>query len=222
MLVKDNRDDTARVWLNTSEYENDFLPAADGYDHALACRLGAEVGLRAKEIVGVKPEHIIDVRTVNERNADLPDVIEGTMLHVPHGKDTSGNSAEGEGKSREAYLPSDVRKAIVRFTNDRRIDDDDFLFSHPDGAAYHKKTIRNWVKAVAENAADETGDPRYRYVSSHDMRRYYATTMLQKHGLNPEVLMRVGGWEDYESLKPYLREATDEVVLEEFHRIGMI
>lgn len=212
-----NADGTHRIWLNQYEYENVFRPAATGYDHVLAVRLGAEVGLRANEIAKVKPKHIIPVQTVTD-DPNKPEVLEGTMLDVPHGKDTTGK--RDGGKAREAWLPSSVRQALIRFSNERNRDDDEYLFSQDGTMPYRTKTIRNYIKHVARAAAEESSDHRFEDISSHDMRRYYATTMLQKHGLNPEVLMRVGGWEDYESLKPYLEAPTDDVVIEEFHRIG--
>lgn len=220
MLIRNNRDDTARVWLNQTEYREEFLPSATGYDHALACRLGAEAGLRANEIARVKPADITEVRVTNSHDPSLPDVLEGTMLRITGEKDTRRDTTDDASKERDAYLPDDTRRAMVRYQNDRHISDSDYLFSNADGGHLSTKTIRNYIKRVAEATAEETGDERYEYVSSHDMRRYYATTMLQQHGINPEVLMRVGGWEDYDSLKPYLREATDEVVLAEFHQIG--
>ncbi|OKY78302.1 MAG: XerD/XerC family integrase [Candidatus Methanohalarchaeum thermophilum] len=38
--------------------------------------------------------------------------------------------------------------------------------------------------------------------------------------MNPEVVMDVGGWEDYQSIKPYLNKPSEKTIKKEFKRIG--
>jgi integrase len=83
------------------------------------------------------------------------------------------------------------------------------------------RSVQRRVKATAETVADETGDSDWQKVSSHDLRRYYAQTLLVRERMNPRVVMAVGGWSSFEALEPYLNAPTAEVVNEEFENAGI-
>jgi len=55
-----------------------------------------------------------------------------------------------------------------------------------------------------------------RYVSSHDLRRRFAQRLLVDEGMNPRVVMSVGGWSSFQAIEPYLNAPTPEVVNEAF------
>lgn len=210
MRVIDNDDGTYKVWMSDREYEQ-LRDGAETHARDLALRLGAEVGLRSHEIASVRPGHVSEeVVQVDPDRWDSGRKL-AYFLEVPEGKDTDGSG----GKRRDAFLPRDVERDLALFANSDDVDDDALLFDRT------PRTIRKWVKDAAMNAAEETGDTDFQKVSSHDLRRYFATKCLQDWGMNPEVVMAVGGWEDYENLKPYLEDPRPSVIVEEFLEAGV-
>ena len=183
--------------MNPDEYKQ-MKQAAGSYRDSLIVQLGGEVGLRSFEIPQIRPEHVKHV----DGHA---------RLRVPEGKDTAGSG----GKPRDAYLPEHVESELLRYANVEGIDRDESLIDLSD------RSVQRRVKATAETVADETGDSDWRKVSSHDLRRYYAQTLLVRERMNPRVVMAVGGWSSFEALEPYLNAPTAEVVNEEFENAGI-
>ncbi|ERH11166.1 MAG: hypothetical protein J07HX64_02948 [halophilic archaeon J07HX64] len=79
---------------------------------------------------------------------------------------------------------------------------------------------RRVVKRLARGAYETTGTERFLDLSSHDLRRYWANYLLVNCGVNPRVLMRLGGWEEFQSIKPYLDRPRDSTVAEEMETAG--
>lgn len=81
-----------------------------------------------------------------------------------------------------------------------------------------------WIQAcvaqTAKNAHKETDDEDWLKVSSHDLRVYISHTMLVKERVNPWVVMEVGRWLDYQSIKPYPGKPSEANIIGEFERIG--
>lgn len=207
MRLESNRDGSEKVWLTEPEYETLLDHATD--QTRLAIRYGGEVGLRVSEIAAVTPdahtESAVNIGAVPGAESGRESV-KVTWLAV-YGKDTSGETG---GKRRDALVPDDLATQSRLYQLEHNIDDDDPLFD------VTRRTVRNWITDAAEVAAAETGVVDYRAVSSHDLRRYYATRMLQVHGLNPEVVMTVGGWQTYKALRPYLQSPVEEVIAAEY------
>lgn len=203
MRTKRLGNNTWRVYLNPHDYEN-LRDAAASFQAELAIRLGGEVGLRVNETAKVKPEHI--------KPSTNPEV-EAHFLRVPEGKDTTGQLDDG--KYREAFLPVDVERLLTRYVRTNEIATGEDVFD------VTKRSVQNYIKRSAAKAAEETGDDDFLKVSSHDLRAYFATTCLVRKGMNPEVVMEVGGWTDYESIKPYLDAPDDDVIAGEFEKAGM-
>ncbi|MDY6774843.1 MAG: site-specific integrase [Halobacteria archaeon] len=187
-----------KCWLNQDEFE-ELTRAADGYREDLIVRLGGRVGLRSFEIPQVKPKHV-------NRTRDG----EHYMLRIPRGKDTSGDG----GKPRDAYLPTDLERDLHRYVKAESIGQDEVIFD------ISPRWIQEIVSQTAEKAAKNTGNDDFERVSSHDLRRYFAHRMLVEERMNPEVVMEVGGWEDYESIKPYLSKPSEETIVSEFERVN--
>jgi site-specific recombinase XerD len=59
-------------------------------------------------------------------------------------------------------------------------------------------------------------------VSSHDLRRFWANYLLVEEGVNPRVVVRLGGWEDFQSIKPYLDRPRDSTVADEMETAGWV
>lgn len=215
MRVERNRDGTYKCWMTDDEYDT-LLSHAESYQDLLLLKLGAEVGLRSKEVADVRPEHVH--RSAVQIESE-PRPVDATWLRVPRGKDTRGAG----GKARDAIVPDDVERDLLMYVSNHKIEQDEPVFQNGrTGEPITERTVQRRVKRVAERTADFSGVADFRKVSSHDLRRYYATTMLQVHGLNPEVVMDVGGWASYEDLKPYLQKPTEQVVVSEFHRVGLV
>lgn len=190
--------DEYKVWMTDSELEDLRRAAASNRDD-LVIQLGGYVGLRAFEIPQVTPQHV--------RRTEDGDHF---RIRVPEGKDTSGNG----GKPRDAYLPRDVEADLHRFKTANNITSDEPFFD------LKERGVRDVVKRTASRAAEQTGDDDFVHVSSHDLRRRFAQRLLVDEGMNPRVVMSVGGWDSWQAIEPYLNEPTDTVINEAFEQIG--
>jgi integrase len=199
MRVETNADGTSKCWMTEDEY-HEFRRAAETTRDNIIVRLGGEVGLRAFEIPQVQPRHV-------RRTGDG----EHYRLRVPEGKDT----ADGQGKARDAYLPRSVETDLHRYATENEVDDaEPFIDLEP-------RSVRYRVDQVAERAAELTGDRDYYKVSSHDLRRRFAQRLLVDEGMNPRVVMAVGGWSDFSAIEPYLNQPTESVINEAFETVGV-
>lgn len=183
-----------RCWLTPDEYQT-LKQTAGSYRDSLIIQLGGEVGLRSFEIPQIRPKHI--------KQADGH-----ARLRVPEGKDTEGSG----GKPRDAYLPENVESEILRFANVEGIDRDEQIID------LSPRTVQRRVSKTAERVAEDTGEPDWEKVSSHDLRRYYAQNLLVRERMNPRVVMDVGGWSSFSAIEPYLNAPTPEVINEEFEK----
>jgi len=190
--------DEYKVWLTDRELR--ALRRQASPRDKLIIDLGAYVGLRAFEIPQIKPKHV-----------DRTDDGEHYRLRVPEGKDT----ANGQGKPRNAYLPADVEERIYTYTNDTDRGRDEQLIQ------LSTRSVRDVVKRTAQAAAEATGNPDYEYVSSHDLRRRFAQRLLVEKQMNPRVVMAVGGWDSFEAIEPYLTEPTPDKINDAFDAAGI-
>lgn len=183
-----------RLYLNEHDYRT-LLGVCDDLQTELAVRFGGECGLRVSETVELQPG---DIRESTHPN------VETTFLRVRHGKDTTGKREDG--KFREAWLPSRVESAAHEYAMREKIDESEPFFS------VCKRTLQGYLKDVGLEAADETGEDMWRHFSSHDLRAFFATNLLVRYDVNPEVVKEVGGWSDYKALKPYLDKPSDDII----------
>jgi len=189
-----------KVWLTDTEIDS-LRRAAGSRRDDLIIQLGAYVGLRAFEVPQVTPGHVLRV-------ADG----EHYRLRVPRGKDT----ASGEGKPRNAYLPASVERDLYQFARDQDLNDDEpYVDLTPGG-------VRAAVKRTAEAAADRTDEEDYLDVSSHDLRRRFAQRLLVDEAMNPRVVMTVGGWSSFEAMKPYLNSPSEDVINDAFDDVEVV
>ena len=188
-----------KVWLTDDEIEQ-LRRAAGSRRDDLIIQLGAFVGLRAFEIPQVTPGHV--------RRAGDGDHY---RLRVPRGKDTK----TGEGAPRNAYLPADVERDLYQYQRDAGLDESDPYVDLTAGG------VRAVVRRTADAAADRTGDDDFQDVSSHDLRRRFAQRLLVDEGMNPRVVMEVGGWSSFGAIEPYLNAPTEEVVNTAFEEANL-
>ena len=198
-MRKDRTKSGFKCWLTDDEVE-DLRRAAASRRDDLIIQLGAFVGLRAFEVPQVQPRH------VKRREGG-----DHYRLRVEEGKDTR----TGEGEPRDAYLPADVERDLYQFQRDRDLADDEAYVDLSPGG------VRAVVRRTADAAADRTGDEDFRDVSSHDLRRRFAQRLLVDEGMNPRVVMAVGGWSSFSAIEPYLNEPSPDVVDEAFASVDL-
>ena len=68
------------------------------------------------------------------------------------------------------------------------------------------RTIRNWVNRAGETIAEETDDEMWSYLSPHDLRRTWATS-LKGEDVESLVVCDWGGWSDLETFLEHYRGA---------------
>ena len=191
-------EDTYKVWMTDDDFDQ-LRRATVSYRDDVMLQLGGFVGLRAFEIPQVKPTH------VKQTDADH------FRLRVPRGKDTTSSG----GKPRNAYLPKDVERSLRQYQNAENIAPNEPFVD------LSVRGVRAAIKRTAEAAAEETGDPDYRHVSSHDLRRRFAQRLLVEKNMNPRVVMQVGGWDSFQAIEPYLNAPTPSVVDDAFESAGL-
>ncbi|ADJ15637.1 bacterio-opsin activator domain-containing protein [Halalkalicoccus jeotgali] len=174
-------------WLTRSDYER-LLEAASTYRERVLVRLGGEVGLRVTEMTEIRRNGITRARSD-------PD---GFVLSVP----------ENDGTSREAYLPAGVERELTRYVNSNAIGDTDRIVD------VTPRRVQMLLSGVADRAAERTGEAHFAGVSAHDLRRYFARTLLCERNVSPRVVQAVGGWQSLEALDPYLEESDRQEIVE--------
>lgn len=183
-----------RLYLNEHDYRV-LLGLADDFQTELALRFGGECGLRVSETINLKPGDMSE--------STHPDV-QAMFLRIRNAKDTTGK--RDEGKFREAILPRRVEASVREFAVREGLDDEDPIFD------VCKRTLQGYLKDVGVKAAAATGEEMWRHFSSHDLRAFFATNLLVRYDVNPQVVMEIGGWSDYQALKPYLDKPSDDII----------
>lgn len=169
-----------------------FLEKVDGNEKRIALGLAARSGLRTDEIVSVTPE----------------DVVTGPADHM-----VRVWAGKGE-KYRETPIPSELAIRIDATTEDSP--DHQALVDRP------TRTLRRWVKAIADNCEKETGDMGWQYLSPHDLRRSWAQALLDE-GVEPALVMHWGGWENWKTFREhYLGVYSPEKQQEERRKVAWL
>jgi len=197
MRLEATSGNSTKVWMTDDELE-DLRRAAASRRDDIIIQLGAYVGLRAFEVPQIQPRHI------KQEDGQY-------RLRVPEGKDT----ANGEGKPRDAFLPSSVERDLRQFQTAENIAPRDSFVE------LTERGVRAAVKRTAEAAAEQTGDEDFSQVSSHDLRRRFAQRLLVEKEINPRVVMQVGGWDSFQAIEPYLNAPTPDVVNDAFEEAGL-
>ena len=121
--------------------------------------------------------------------------------------EVQGKNTKGSGKkTRDVWVPEEVAENMQRFSSERDRDATEPVVS------VATQSVRRWVKEAAEKLADEGRGVRWRSVSSHDLRRSWATYHIVERGVDVRTMMSIGGWSDYSAIEPYLGEATENKI----------
>jgi site-specific recombinase XerC len=189
MVRLDDSGKVTKCWLDRDELTR--LEEAGGrkdWQREIALQLMGRCGFRADEV-----NYPGDAELRYSEEAD------GWLVEV-RGKNTKG----GDPTVRDAWMPDEVEGNVRRFSRER---------DRETGEAWVQAstpTVRRWVSEAAEKVAQSAAQPeRWRQVSSHDLRRSWATYHLVERQVDVRTMMAVGGWSDYSAIEPYLAEPTE-------------
>jgi integrase len=188
MVRVDDADRVTKCWLSPSELTRLERSSGEaGWEREVAIQLMGRCGLRASEVSYPGNKHL--------RYSEDGDV----WLFEVRGKNTKGGSR----KIRDAWMPDYVAEDIHKYTRERE------LKSNEPWVDVSTPSVRRWVKEAAQVLAEDLDEPRWRSVSSHDLRRSWATYHLVENQVDVRTMMSIGGWSDYSAIEPYLAEPTE-------------
>jgi len=186
-----------RVYLHPMDYHR-LWACAESRRAFIAIRLGGDCGLRVNETANFK------LNQVREATVDFMD--DAHFLTV-YGKDTTGRFDVG--KHRETYIPRQLYHLIKKHAREEGIGPDEDIIP------VTKRTTQEYIKRAAKACAERYGDERYSYISSHDLRAYWASSLLVRHKVDENVVMSLGGWTSRENMEPYINASFDDLILRE-------
>jgi len=134
-------------------------------------------------------------------------------LCTVEGKDSTDREAAT--RPRGVFIPDDIMDDLLKYIDRNNIGDDERLFKHS------TRTIQRDVKRSAKNAATKTDNDDFKKISSHDLRRYFATHLLYRHEVPPPVVRALGGWKSDEAMFEYL-VLPDDVLFERLGEAGLL
>jgi site-specific recombinase XerC len=189
MVRLDDGGAVTKCWLDREELDRlEAAAARSDWEREIALQLMGRCGLRADE-----------VNYPGDAELRWSEKGECWFLEV-RGKNTAG----GAPKRRDAWMPEPVEANVRRFSRE---------CGRSTGESWvqaSKSSVRRWVKEAATEVAEEAAQPeRWRAVSSHDLRRSWATHHLVERQVDVRTMMAVGGWSDYSAVEPYLAEPTE-------------
>ncbi len=196
--------DETKVWLEKDQVKKLERSCGRLKDKCII-ELGSWAGLRANEIAKAK---VNDLREYN---------VDSTIQHFLRieGKRTDQEKGQELVKEREAFIPERVYSDLRMLINQEGLESEDPLIPNKFGEHYSPDGIRQRVYAISEKAYEKSEDPDLKNVSSHDLRRFFAHYNLEELGKNPRVIMSVGGWESWDSIKPYLNKPSRKSIVRE-------
>ncbi|WP_312912326.1 site-specific integrase [Natronosalvus caseinilyticus] len=198
MQIDDSGRET-KCWL---EYPNEIDQLADaareaGWKRRIAILLMGKVGLRASGVLTANPKGL----SYNDNGEYWSLTVRGKNT-----KDTDGKA------TRDAYVPTGVKRELENYAKER-----DIAPSEP-YVDVSVDSVRRWVREAAEELTEES--ERWGDVSSHDLRRSWATYHLVEQEVSPRVMMEIGGWDSYNAIEPYLAKPTPSKIGDELNSIN--
>lgn len=188
--VQETGGGTVKCWLSRDESEQLERAAGESdWQREIAIQLQTRCGLRSDEVPKVT---LGDIRYSDEGEC---------WLFSVRGKNTDS----GDPKMRDAWMPEDVERNVSKYARERGLSDDDPIVS------VSPSSVRRWVREAAQSVAEDTENDRWGHVSSHDLRRSWATWHLVERPdpVDVRTMMAVGGWSSYSAIEPYLDAPTE-------------
>ncbi|WP_158055385.1 bacterio-opsin activator domain-containing protein [Halorussus halophilus] len=171
-------------FLTTTEYER-LRRATETYREDLVVAMAGRVGLRPSELTAVRPT---DLRE-HERDGEC-----FYCLTVP----------EGDGDTREAYVPREVAHDLRKFAASNDVSRQDPF------VGVSSRRVQMLVSDVADRVEG------LHYVTCRDLRKHFAWRHLVNEGLSPRVVQSVGGWKSLDSLARYYSTPTTTTIIDAF------
>jgi integrase len=109
-------------------------------------------------------------------------------------------------------VPRDLWQQVPFLIRDNGLGPDDYLFQSRNGGKLSKRSAREVVERTALYAHAQTSDDDLLSVLSHDLRRFWANKVPNELNVNPRIVMEMGGWSSFNSMKPYIQPATPETI----------
>jgi integrase len=188
MVRVDDSGDVTKCWLSPEELTRlERTAGEEDWSREIAMQLMGRCGLRASEVNYPSDDGL--------RWSDDGEV----WLFEVRGKNTKG----GGKKTRDAWMPEPVAEDVHKYGRERA------LAGSEAWVDVSTPSIRRWVKEAAQVVAEQTGEARWSEVSSHDLRRSWATYHLVERQVDVRTMMSIGGWSDYSAIEPYLAEPTE-------------
>jgi integrase len=188
MVRIDDSSDIPKCWLSPDELTRlEHVAGRADWTREIAMQLMGRCGLRASEVSYPGDHHL---RWSDQGSCWLFEV---------RGKNTRGS----EPKVRDAWMPEPVAKDVHKYTRERG------LVGSDTWVTASTSTIRRWVREARKQLVDETDDWRWGEVSSHDLRRSWATYHLVERQVDVRTMMAIGGWSEYTAIEPYLAAPTE-------------
>jgi len=116
----------------------------------------------------------------------------GTMIRVW--------DAKGD-KFRETPAPATLAASVDTLAEMRDAGEDDPILS-----VSTTRSLRRWVSQAGEQLAETTGDAGWRELSTHDLRRTWATALADAE-VDPLLALDWGGWTDLETFLEHYKGA---------------
>lgn len=165
--------DGMAVWLREDELQ-ELLDELEGTRRRVAGLLCARCGLRREEAVDVTPADVVVGR-------------DGAAIRVQEGK--------GD-EYREVPAPEQLAHYVEAWADSRDLEDDESVVGR------HHKQVYRWIRGAADRLQERTGDEGWGDVTPHDLRRTWGTQLLED-GVLPVVVMKWGGWKDWETFRDH-------------------
>lgn len=201
------KDDRWRVFLDTDEYRT-LLQSAYEPPSRSARQVRLEMRLMA---CSMRVDTVSELRYGQFEKRETP---EGDRwVCIVEAKDSTDREAET--RPRAVFIPSDIMSEVQKYADRKNFGPDDLLFP------ISTRTIQRDVTRSANYAATKTGDGDFRKVSSHDLRRYFATHLLFRHQVPPPVVRVLGGWKSDDAMFEYL-VLPDDVLFERLGEAGLL
>ncbi|MCQ4334367.1 site-specific integrase [Natronomonas sp. F2-12] len=202
-LVPHADDDGYRVFMEPHEYQK-FLECTPRDRAEIACRLGGESSLRKKEVR--------DATSGGIYKSESPGV--NIYFMRVWGKETRKEESK---KPRKPWVPRSLVQEIDRYCERKNIRPSEPLYP------WSSSTLQNDIEDTRERAAQKTGNNDFLKVTFHDLRRYFATNMFYRQGVNIEFIAVLGGWEDPDYMKDeYLDPYFDDVIQNHLAEKGVL
>ena len=192
-----------RLYLSDYHYETTVECAPDR-EAEIAIRLGGECSLRTGKIITVRR---CDFYVPDEPGVDI------VVLDVHGAKDTT---EDGTGGERLTWVPRDLYDEILTHCTQENIHDYEPILDYSD------QWVRDKVEAAGENAIAKIGESDFQYLTPHDLRTYFATSMIRRKGVNKEVVKSMGGWDSDKAVNPYLDIVLEKDMQDELARQGLV